>query len=214
MYFFSFLSFLSGTVYHTFPYKSKYLFYICTIKNIVLVKSLYKSIIRINYRKHPAGMPLGVENYAGIRKERGNHALYRQNLATTIWSSFSHHTINMAWCFFFSSHPAPTFKKTGEQIFWYILLHPLLWYCQSVHDVSVYSLSPCRSSIPYFCGWFHIQHSLWHFTSYSIHFHVKIKINPVTIIINRTINNNNFKISFTILILQMDFDIFFIGCSE
>lgn len=51
----------------------------------------------------------------------------------------------------------------------------------------------------------------WCFTTYSIDFHVIIKINPVTIIINQITDNTNLKISFNILILQMDFVIVAVG---
>ena len=69
-------------------------------KSIVLVKSLNKSIININYskvsfryscitdistgtRKLSAGIPVCTKKEQK-EKRRGNHALYRQNLATTI----------------------------------------------------------------------------------------------------------------------------------
>ena len=45
----------------------------------------------------------------------------------------------------------------------------------------------------------------------QILFHVKSKTNPVTMIINLTINNVNLKTSFNILILQMDFGIVALG---
>lgn len=45
--------------------------------------------------------------------------------------------------------PFPTFPKTSGQMFQGILLCPPFWYCQSVHNVFVSSLSLCRTSLPF-----------------------------------------------------------------